>query len=274
MALVEDIRIDGPADPRVADYLIVTEPALVGRRGLFVAEGRLVVQRLIQDRRYLIRSLLVNDAARKALDPVLGDLNPGTPVYLADAVHFHAITGYDVHRGCLALAERGAERLAADLLRTARLVVVLEGVTNADNVGGVFRNAAAFGADAVLLDPASCDPLYRKAIRTSMATTLRVPFARLPGWPASLAEIGAAGLALVALTPRGPSVSLDELAASLRAGRIALVIGSEGEGLSPAVEALADHRVSIPIRAAVDSLNLSVAAGIALSRLTCRADLA
>src|SRR5262249_23626855 len=141
-------------------------------------------------------------------------------------------------------------------------IVVMDGVTNADNVGGVFRNAAAFGADGVVLSPTTCDPFYRKAIRTSMGAVLRVPFARADDWPAAVSRVRAAGFTIVALTPREPSEPLDRFAERPR--KIALVVGSEGGGLTPSVEATADYRVRIPISDAVDSLNLSVAVGIAL----------
>ena len=141
--------------------------------------------------------------------------------------------------------------------------MILEGVSNADNVGGVFRNAAAFGA-SVLLSPACCDPLYRKAIRTSMGAVLRVPFARLDEWPSALAEVRAAGFTMAALTLREPAETLAMFARRPRAGRLAWLVGTEGAGLSDAVEAAADHRVRIPISRAVDSLNLAVAVGIAL----------
>ena len=145
-------------------------------------------------------------------------------------------------------------------------LVVLEGITNADNVGGVFRNAAAFGANAVVLDPTCCDPLYRKAIRTSMAATLRVPYARAEQWPHDLAELHAHGFTIVALTPKVPSLPLDELAQRLRPPKIAWLVGTEGEGLTAHALSFADQRVRIPIAAEVDSLNLAVAVGIALYR--------
>jgi tRNA G18 (ribose-2'-O)-methylase SpoU len=144
--------------------------------------------------------------------------------------------------------------------------VILEGVSNADNVGGVFRNAAAFGA-SVLLSPACCDPLYRKAIRTSMGAVLRVPFAWLDEWPAALAEVRAAGFTMAALTLREPAETLRLFARRSRIGRLAWLVGTEGAGLSDAVEAAADHRVQIPISRAVDSLNVAVAVGIALHAL-------
>ena len=146
-------------------------------------------------------------------------------------------------------------------------MVLLEGVTNADNVGAVFRNAAAFAAGAVLLTPACCDPLYRKAIRTSMAATLRVPYARIDDWPGALARVRSLGFQIVALTPREPAEDLERFVERGRPERLLLMVGTEGEGLSAAAEADADVRVRIPIDATVDSLNLGVAAGIALYRL-------
>jgi tRNA G18 (ribose-2'-O)-methylase SpoU len=159
------------------------------------------------------------------------------------------------------------------VLRDARLVVALEDVANADNVGGVFRNVAAFGADAVLLSPSCCDPFYRKAIRTSMAATLRVPFVRINAWPEGLSDLRTRGFTLVALTPREPAQALDAFARAARPDRLVLLVGAEGAGLSPAVERAAHVRLRIPVRPVVDSLNLAVATGIALSRLTRAADL-
>jgi tRNA G18 (ribose-2'-O)-methylase SpoU len=211
--------------------------------------------------------LLLSDAACTALQPAIAALDSSVPVYVCAGTHFAALTGFNIHRGCLALAERPADASLDDVLRDARLVVVLEDVANADNVGGVFRNAAAFGADAVLLSPSSCDPLYRKALRTSMAATLRVPFARIDP-EGGLDALRARGFSIVALTPRSPSEPLDEFAAGRQFDRIALVVGAEGSGLTAAVESAADRRVRIPIAPGVDSLNLAVATGIALARLT------
>jgi tRNA G18 (ribose-2'-O)-methylase SpoU len=262
-------------DPRLAGYREISEPELVRERGLFVAEGRLVVERVIRQG-YAIQSLLLNAAAHAALAPLLGALERETPVYVADAGEFQRLTGHDFHRGCLALVERPKAPPLEALLEGARTLVVLEGVSNPDNVGGVFRNAAAFGVDAVLLSPTTTDPLYRKAIRTSMAQTLRVPFARLggepgqPPWPGALALLVAHGFQLVALTPREPSRDIDVFASSPRSARTALLVGTEGEGLSDAVAQRAEQRVRIPIRRDVDSLNLAVAVGIALHRLAER----
>jgi tRNA G18 (ribose-2'-O)-methylase SpoU len=261
-------RISCADDPRVADYRDVPDPELVRSRGLFVAEGRLVVRRVIEDGRCRVRSLLVSEAARRALEPAIAALAPDVQVYVCEPADFHGIAGYDVHRGCLALVERPPPLSTATLLASARMLVVVEGVTNADNIGGVFRNAAAFGAGGVLLSPACCDPLYRKAIRTSMAAVIRVPFARAADWPGALQHVRAAGFSIVALTPRQPADTLDAFASRPRPGRLALMVGTEGDGLTPAAEAIADHRVRIPIAGEVDSLNLAVAVGIALYRLT------
>jgi tRNA G18 (ribose-2'-O)-methylase SpoU len=263
-------RIDCANDPRATAYRDLGDGELLHSRGVFVAEGRLIVRRIIDDARHTVESLLLNDAALRDLAPALDRLDPAVPVLVCRASDFQQLTGFNIHRGCLAFVRRPARMPVAALISSATRLVVLEGVTNADNVGGVFRNAAAFDADGVLLSPTTCDPLYRKAIRTSMGAALRVPFARVAAeeWPGALVQLRAAGFLVVALTLREPSESLDAFAARPCPSRVALVIGTEGEGLTPAVETLADRRVRIPISDRVDSLNLAVAAGIALSRLS------
>jgi tRNA G18 (ribose-2'-O)-methylase SpoU len=259
-------RIHSPEDPRVAAYRGVRDGELLRSSGLFVAEGRHVVRRVIEDGRYRVESLLVNEAALHGLEPVLARLGASMPILVAEAKALSAIAGYDVHRGCLALVHRPPPVPVDELAEIATRLVVLEGVSNADNVGGIFRNAAAFGAEGVLLSPSCCDPLYRKAIRTSMGATLQVPFARaqLDEWPSVLTRLGAAGFTVVALTPHEPSESLDSFAARPRTSRVALMLGTEGAGLTPAAESAADYRVRIPIAADVDSLNVATAAAIAL----------
>ena len=259
-------RISRADDPRIAAYAGVRDGDLVRSRGLFVAEGRLVVRRVVEDARYRVESVLLNDAALHDLASTVAALAADVPIFIGDTDDLAGIAGYDVHRGCLALVHRPTATPVDELIASAQDVVVLEGVSNADNVGGVFRNAAAFGAGGVLLSPTCCDPLYRKAIRTSMGASLRVPFARAAGqdWPGVLARVRAAGFTIVALTPREPAETLDAFAARPRASRVALMVGTEGAGLTPAVEAAADHRVRIPIDDGVDSLNLAVAVGIAL----------
>jgi tRNA G18 (ribose-2'-O)-methylase SpoU len=188
-------------------------------------------------------------------------------VFIASVEQFGALTGVNVHRGCLALVKRPEECRLDALVPSARTVIALDRVSNPDNVGGVFRNAAAFGVDAVVVGPGCCDPYYRKAIRTSMAATLRVPFARVERWPDALDEMRSAGFTLVAMTPAKEAVPLDAFVLGRRPERLALFLGAEGEGLPVALLAAADVRVRIPIRDGVDSLNVAVAAGIALARL-------
>jgi tRNA G18 (ribose-2'-O)-methylase SpoU len=265
-------RIDQPDDPRLSGYALTAEPTALRRRGSFMAEGRFVVERLLELRRYSIESLLLNEAAYRALEPGLRQAEVRAPVYVCPPAVFNGVTGHDFHRGCLALVERPSERSPAALLADSRVLVVLEGVANADNVGSVFRNAAAFGVDAVLLSPGSGDPLYRKTIRTSMAHSLRVPFATFGGastpWPGCLEQLRQHGFELLALTPGEPSLDLAEYARRPeRAQRFALLVGTEGDGLSDQAAALASFRLRIPMRPEVDSLNLAVATGIALSSL-------
>jgi tRNA G18 (ribose-2'-O)-methylase SpoU len=263
------VRIQRADDPRVAGYRGLRDGELVRSLGLFVAEGRLVVRRAVEDGRYRVQSVLVNDAALRDLESTIATLGADVPIFVCAAEVLEGIAGYDVHRGCLALVHRRPDTPVDELIASAQTLVVLEGVSNADNVGGVFRNAAAFGAGGVLLSPTCCDPLYRKAIRTSMGATLRVPFARAGAkdWPGVLTRVRAAGFTIVALTPREPSETLDAFSVRPRAPRVALVVGTEGAGLMPAVEAAADYRVRIPISAGVDSLNVAVAVGIALHAL-------
>jgi tRNA G18 (ribose-2'-O)-methylase SpoU len=268
-------RITGPRDSRLDDYRDIANADRLEARGLFVAEGRLVVRRAIETNGAAVRSVLVNDAARRSLEPWLALLPAHVPILVCDTADFLEITGYNLHRGCLALAERPPtlsvgdvlERACADVSRSRITIVVLEGVANADNVGGVFRNAAAFGAAGILLDAATADPWYRKAIRTSMAAVLCVPFARLESWHVGVDALRNAGFQIVALTPREPAITVGDFAQS-RSARVALLVGSEGEGLTVAAERAADYRIKIPIEAGVDSLNLAVAVGIALHRLT------
>jgi len=254
----------GADDASLALYRGVRDPELARAAGLFVAEGRLVVRRAIESGRYRFRSVLVNDAARTALADVLDGID--APVYVCTAETMSAISGYDVHRGCLALVERPAPVPIDEVSERARAIVALEDVADPDNVGGIFRNAAAFGA-AVLLSPRCGDPLYRKAIRTSMGAALTVPWARVDLWPADLFALPARGFTIAALTPREPAETLDAFATRANRSRVVIAAGNEGTGLSTAIDAGADCRLRIPIAEAVDSLNVAVAVGIALSRL-------
>jgi tRNA G18 (ribose-2'-O)-methylase SpoU len=264
------VRIAGPDDPDVAEYRDVADHDRLRQRGLFVAEGRLVVERLIRDGRFAVRSLLLSETACRALEPALAQLGQTVPVFLCETQDFEPLTGYNIHRGCLALASRPCPLSLEALLAGTRSLLVLEDVANADNVGGIFRNAAAFGVDGIVLSRGCADPLYRKSIRTSMAATLRVPFsvaADAEGWRAALARLRAHGFQLVALTLGDSAQDLDSFAATAPRERIAVLLGSEDAGLTPEAVAAADARVRIAIRRDVDSLNVAVAAGIALHRL-------
>jgi tRNA G18 (ribose-2'-O)-methylase SpoU len=253
-------------DPRLADYRQVREPREMLARGCFVAEGRFVVRRLLTASRFPARSLLVCDAALVELEDLLAGL-PHLPVYRLPRRQVSNIVGYPMHQGCLALGERRPRALVEveGVASGGRLVVVLERLGNPDNIGGIFRNADALGADGVILSPGCGDPLYRKAIRTSMAATLRLPWAVASAWPDALDELKENGLTLVALTPRPSATPLHALWPETGwPAKLALLVGAEGTGLSNQALALADAHARIPMAGHVDSLNLATAAAIAL----------
>ena len=246
-------------DPRLEGY---RQLARRPREGVFVAEGRLLVERLLVAPGFRARSLLGTPAAIDGLHACLRDLAEPPPIYVADPATLDAVVGFDFHRGCLALGEPvGLPSLDALLASAGRqLLVVLDEVTNPENVGAVFRNAAAFGAGGVVLSAGSADPLYRKALRVSMGAALAVPFARATSWPDALTSIRAAGFTLIALTPDAP----DTIAALGCPPRAALVIGAEGTGLGRATREAADVAIAIPMASATGSLNVATAAAIAL----------
>jgi tRNA G18 (ribose-2'-O)-methylase SpoU len=261
-------RIDDSADPRIAPYRAVGDHAALERDGLFVAEGRLVVERLLEDGRFAVQSVLVTAPAAAALEEIFAQ-RADVPVYVSPADVLEHITGFDFHRGCLALARRPRDQTPLADLSHATRVLALEGVGNPDNVGGLFRAALAFGVDVVVLDRMTADPLYRKAIRTSMAATLRVPFVRHDPWLEGMAALRAADFQIVALTPRPDAVPLADYAAHAPDNFVVLV-GAEGPGLSQASLDAADVRVRIPVDPRADSLNVVTAASIALYALTSR----
>jgi tRNA G18 (ribose-2'-O)-methylase SpoU len=250
------------------DYRNVPDAELLKRRGIFVAEGRLVVARLLAESRRTVRSVMVTRAARAALADVL-TARPGLPVYIVPQDVMDGITGFNMHRGCLAIGNRPSSVRWQDIAAAALTIVVLERVSNADNVGGIFRSAAAFGAGAVLLDPVSTDPLYRKAIRTSVGAALTMPFARADPWPDSLRELREQGVALMGMTPSAAARPLKECAEAVGGRRTAIVVGHEGDGLSVPVLGLCDYHARIPMASGVDSLNVATAAAVALYELTC-----
>jgi tRNA G18 (ribose-2'-O)-methylase SpoU len=259
--------IAAPDDARLEPYRHVGDPEWIRSHDLFVAEGRLVVERLIDLERFDIASILVNRAAHDAMIERLSSVD--TNVYVCDDSTLAAITGFTFHRGCLALVARPAP-LAPDRLLAARRLLALEGVGNPDNVGGLFRTAAAFGIEGVLLNHGSGDPLYRKAVRTSMGAALKVPFARAEGdgWLRTLDDCRRRGFTIAALTPSADAEPLASFAARFPAADpLIVLVGAEGPGLDTTTLAHADARVRIPIENAVDSLNVVVAAGIALQAL-------
>ena len=256
--------IADPADPRIESYRAVRERDLAGREGLFVAEGRIVLEKLIAQGRHPVRSVLLAERRLDALGPLLAALTPEVPVYVAGQAVMDAIVGFPIHRGILALGERAplsAEALFASLPARA-IVVGLSAIANHDNMGGVFRNAAAFGAAGVLLDQTCCDPLYRKAIRVSAGGALVTPFARLAPGEGLVETLEGAGFEVIALSPRG-AVELAEVAP---AARTAALFGAEGPGLAP--ELLARARgVRIAMHGGFDSLNVATTSGIVLHHL-------
>ena len=255
-------HIDDAEDPRLADYRDL--------RGVgpdtFVLEGRLLVQKVLASR-FRLRSILMTRAAFADLEAALARHGGDVCVYLAAADTIQRLVGFTFHRGCLAVAERGDPLALDDLLPDRRLLVVLEHVTNPDNVGGVFRNAAAFGADGVVLSPGCGDPLYRKAARVAMGGSLEVPFVHAPDWRAALARLKSAGFTLVALTPDVRAVELDDLRVP---ERVALVLGTESDGITPDTRATADVQATIGMVPGADSLNVATACGFALHRLRAR----
>ncbi len=260
------VPIHDPADPRIAAYTAVRERDLVGRGDGFIAEGEVVLRVLLgAGARARAASVLVAERRLARLAPLLEPMAADTPVYAAGQAVMDAIVGFHIHRGILAHGIRppdpGAAALLAGLPPRA-LALALFGVSNHDNMGGLFRNAAAFGAGAVLLDAACCDPLYRKAIRVSVGAALQVPFARLSPGEDALAALEAAGFVPLALTPAG-----EPLSAVGRPARAALLLGAEGPGLPPDVLARA-RRVAIPMAAGWDSLNVAAASAVALHELT------
>lgn len=260
------IRITDADDPRLEPYREVRERDLVGRQGLFVAEGRVVLEKAVAAQPAAIASVLVAEARLEGLADVLAGLPGETPVYAAAQAAMDAVVGFPIHRGILAIGRRVAQDAEALLERlpARALVVGLVGIANHDNMGGVFRNAAAFGADAVLLDPTCCDPLYRKAIRVSVGAALTVPFARSED-PVGLLQ--RAGFETVALSPRG-EMDIGDLAPG---GRTAALFGAEGPGLPEAVMARM-LSVRIAMAGAFDSLNVATTSGIVLHHLARRRD--
>ncbi|MBN9736133.1 MULTISPECIES: RNA methyltransferase [unclassified Pseudonocardia] len=260
--------VDDPDDPRIDDYRDLTtadrRPDRPGGRGLVIAEGVVVVRRLL-DSPYPVRSLL---GVPRRLAELADDLH-GTdvPAFSTDADTMAQAVGFHLNRGVLAVADRAPAPDPAELLAGARTVAVCEGVGDHENLGSLFRNAAALGVDGILLGPGCSDPLYRRSVRVSMGHVLRVPFTRLDGeWPASLDVLREAGFTVAALTPDAGAEPL--ATAGLAGGRVAWLLGAEGPGLTDEALTAADRRVRIPMATGVDSLNVATAAAVAFHAVT------
>ncbi len=262
----QPVRIEDPEDPRIAGFVSIRERDLTGRDGLFIAEGTVVLRMLGQAAArangFAAEAILLLENRLAGIADLLEAFPPGVPVYVASASVFDAIAGFNMHRGVLALGRKPAAEMGEGLLgRLPETGLVLAGcgLSNHDNVGSIFRNAAAFGADAVFLDETSCDPLYRKAIRVSVGSVLTVPFARGLPAEAMLQGLADAGFQIWGLSPRG-DVPVSAIPA---ARRIALVLGTEGDGLPRSI--LSSFRTArITQRPGLDSLNVATASGIAL----------
>lgn len=261
------IVIDDPDDPRLDDFRDLTtadrRPDRPGGRGLVIAEGTVVVRRLVESA-YPVRALL---GVARRYDELAADLvGQAAPYYVATPELMAQVVGFHLNRGVLATADRVDFPPAAQLMESAASVVFLEGVGDHENLGSVFRNAAALGIGAVLLGDGCADPLYRRSVRVSMGTVLLVPFAPLTGaWPGSAELLRSKGFTVVALTPRADAVSLRQ--AGLTGRRVAVLLGSEGPGLTDAALDAADLLVRIPMAPGVDSLNVATAGAIAFAEI-------
>lgn len=263
-------RITDLSDPGLTDYLGLTDVALrrmsEPERGLYIAESSKVIGRAIAAG-HRPRSALMLEQWLDELTPVLDRFD--IPVFVGAPDLLEHLTGFSLHRGALASMHRPVLPSPAELLSGARRVVVLEDIVDHTNVGAIFRSVAGLGADAVLITPRCADPLYRRSVRVSMGTVLQVPWTRLAEWPIGAQQLHDAGFHIAALALSADAVSLDEFAAS-PPDRIALVLGTEGDGLSRAAIGAADTIVTIPMMHGVDSLNVASASAVGLYALRVR----
>ncbi|HVA76077.1 MAG TPA: RNA methyltransferase [Acidimicrobiales bacterium] len=258
------IDIEHADDPRVAPYRNLRDrqlrEAIDRDEGVFVIEGARSLETLLDSPWPLVSVLLTPSRAAALRDMVDAAESRGAPVYVAGSEIFDGIAGYPVHRGVLALAARQPLPDPETVLAGVTTAVVVEGINDHENLGAIFRNAAALGGGAVLLDPTSCDPLYRRSVRVSLGNVLRVPFTRLEPWPGSLGLLTSVGFSVVALDPHA-QVTIDAVNIE---PPTALLVGSEGSGLTDEARKLATHTARIPMAAGVDSLNVATALAIAL----------
>lgn len=258
------VDVDDPADPRLDDFRdlnsVDRRPDLPTGKGLVIAEGVLVVQRMLASR-FTPRALLGTDRRLAELGTDLDGLD--APFYRASAEVMADVVGFHLNRGVLASASRADELTVPQVLDGAATVAVLEGVNDHENLGSVFRNAAGLGVDAVVFGSGCADPLYRRAVRVSMGHALLVPFARAKDWPGDLKLLREAGFRLLAMTPDPAAPSLAEAMAGLAGQRVAILVGAEGPGLQEHTMRSSDVRVRIPMSRGTDSLNVATAAALA-----------
>ncbi|MEZ0342052.1 TrmH family RNA methyltransferase [Mycobacterium sp. pV006] len=261
---IEVIDIADPADPRLDDFRdlnsVDRRPDLPSGKGLVIAEGVLVVQRLLASR-FTPRALLGTDRRLVELGSDLDGLT--VPFYRVDAEVMAEVVGFHLNRGVLASASRAAELAVPQVLDGARTVVVLEGVNDHENLGSIFRNAAGLGVDAVVFGSGCADPLYRRAVRVSMGHALLVPFARSVNWPQDLDILRDRGFALLAMTPDPEAATLAEVMSARVDEPVAILVGAEGPGLQERTMRASDVRVRIPMSRGTDSLNVATAAALA-----------
>jgi tRNA G18 (ribose-2'-O)-methylase SpoU len=258
------IEISSLDDPRLADYSHLTDVALKkSGGGLYIAESLLVLQRAIAAGHRPRSVLALGGSVDDALSATVGfDI----PVFVGPPELLEELTGYLLHRGLIAAMHRPELPDPASLLRDARRVVILEDVVDPTNVGAIFRSVAAIGADAVLVTPRCSDPFYRRAIRVSMGTVLQVPWTRVGDWPSTRALLTSFGFTVAALALRADAVDLRTFAATAP-NRVALVLGTEGEGLTSEALEAADTVVAIPMAHGIDSLNVAATAAVAMYAL-------
>lgn len=261
------IPLSRPDAPELEPYRQLTNPHILRQAGLFAAEGRFVVERLVDRMPARVESLLVTPGGLEALAGTFERLPADTPVYVAPRAVTREIVGYVFHRGCLALGRRHPELTPESVFaRDPATMVLLEGVTDPDNVGSIFRSSLALGGEAVLLTSRSADPFYRKTIRTSMGAVFQLPWARCGDGRETVEALRAAGWLVVALTPDAEALPVGDIEVP-EDQRLMLLAGSEGDGLSGELLRAADLRLRVPMRAGADSLNVAVATAIALATL-------
>ena len=260
--------LESADDPRVSDYTQLTDVHLRKVRepaeGLYIAESSRVLRRALAAG-HRPRSFFLAEKWAEDLADVF-EQYPDVPAYIGSAALLEEITGFHLHRGAMAAMHRPAPVPLADLLAGARRVAVLEDIVDHTNVGAIFRSAAALGVDAVLVSPRCGDPLYRRSVRVSMGTVFQVPWARLEDWAGGLAELQEQGFTVAAMELTEDAVDLDVLAAR-HPERLALVLGTEGAGMSAGTLAAVDLAVKIPMRPGVDSLNVAAASAVAFWEL-------